>query len=59
MVFFNEFASWHSGGLVVVVVVVGQCRWVKWDVSGDFLMGFVGAWLPKGRGRERKMKREK
>ena len=42
-----------------MVVVIGQCRWVNWDVSGDFLMGFVGAWLPKGRGRERKMKRER
>ena len=33
--------------------------WVKWDVSGGFLMGFAGAWLPRGRGRDRKRKREK
>ena len=42
-----------------MVVVIGQCRWVKWDVSGDFLMGFVGAWLPRGKGRQRKRKRKR
>ena len=45
-------------GLQVGIVVawwwlLAGVWWVKWDVSSGFLMGFVGAWLPRGRGRER------
>ena len=45
-------------GLQVGIVVawwwlLAGVWWVKWDVSSSFLMGFAGAWLPGGRGRER------
>ena len=45
-------------GLQVGIVVawwwlLAGVWWVKWDVSSGFLMGFAGAWLPGGKGRER------
>ena len=44
--------------MVVVWWLLADIWWVKWDVSGDFLMGFARAWLPRGREREEEEERE-
>ena len=46
--FFNGFASWHGVAWWLWWWLLASVWWVKWDVSGGFLMGFVGAWLPGG-----------
>ena len=46
-------------GMVVAWWLLANVWWVKWHVSRGFLMGFAGAWLPRGRGRDKKRKREK
>jgi len=60
--FFNGFASWHGVAWWLWWWLLASVWWVKWDVSGGFLMGLLELGCleeegERGRGRERERER--